>query len=312
MNKKYLVSLFLSLGFIGSLFAQTPDYDDIKEQRRISKSFIKSGVAIGHAYDKKGHKKPAGHKEFMELYDKKGLLRQYIAYNNNQIKERWSFKYNKKRLKTNALCYNGQEELLEKYIIQYKGKNPSVKTGEKNGTPYKISYKYSKNKLVNEIKTIEGIEIFRHTYTYNVNGDLTKKIYVKKNFTITTDFLYNENNQLISEKLYVNDALDHYINYEYNDKGLKFKKIKCNNKGISLTEYTYFYTTDGKIKKVALYNSSLGYEEYSWTYTYDGNGSVNKMFSYSSRKDLKSKTRQLPIYVREHTYRYFPKPKSKK
>ncbi len=312
MSKKYFIYWLFSLSFISCLFAQNPEYDSVKEQKRIVNSFIKSGVAIGYPYDKQGRKKPAGHKEFMEMYDKKGLLRQYIIYDNNQIKERWSFKYNKKRLKTGALCYNGREELLEKYTIQYKSGKASIKTGEKNGTSYKISYKYEKNKLIEETKTIEGIEIHKTTSTYNSSGNITKKVYTKKSLTVTTDYLYNENNLLISEKIYVNDALDHYINYKYNQKNQKYQETKINNKGISLTEYTYFYTSDGKIKKIALFDFNLGYEQYSWVYTYDGNGSINKMFSYSSRQDIKSTKKQIPIYVREHTYRYFTKPKVKK
>ena len=306
MNNKYIITCLLSLGLFFNAVSQQINYEDPKEQKRIAQGLIKSSVGIGYAYDKMGKRKPAGYKETMEMFDKKGMLNQYIIYKDNQIKERWAFRYNKNGLKTDARCSNGKEELIEKFKITYKGKNPILKKGEKNKVPYEITYEYKNNQLLEEIKFVNGTEIYRHTYIYDAKRNAIKKEFKKKEFVITTNYIF-DNNLLISEKIYVNDSLEHYKNYTYNDKKEKYKEIKYDNHGKEISTYTYFYTSDGKVQKVAFYNPGLGYEECSWTYTYDGNGSVSKIFTYSSKKDLNSNKK--PVYVTENTYRYFPKKK---
>lgn len=306
MNQKYIITCLLSLGLFFHSFAQQTDYEDPKEQKRVKDGLIKSSVGIGYTYDKMGKKKPAGYKETMEMFDKKGMLNQYIIYKDNQIKERWAFRYNKNGLKTDARCSNGKEELIESFKITYKGKNVVSQKGEKNKVPYEITYKYKKNQLLEEVKSVNGIEAYRHTYTYDSKGNAIKKEFRKKEFVITTNYIF-DNNLLISEKIYVNDSLDHYKNYTYNDKKEKYQEMKHDNHGKEISTYSYFYTSDGKVQKIAFYNAGLGYEECSWTYTYDGNGSVSKIFTYSAKKDLK--TSKEPVYVTENTYRYFLKKK---
>ena len=51
------------------------------------------------------------------------------------------------------------EELIEKYTLTYKGKNLISKKGEKNKKPYEITYKYQKDKLIEEIKLVDGVEM---------------------------------------------------------------------------------------------------------------------------------------------------------
>ncbi|MCP4520790.1 MAG: hypothetical protein GY827_03700 [Cytophagales bacterium] len=309
--KKILISLSLWLG-VSLLWAQEAEYSKASFQNRIASSGIKSGVAIGYAYGKDGRKKPAGYKEFMEMFDKKGLLRQYIVYENNQIKERWSFKYNKQKLKSAALCYNGQEELIEKYTNKYKNGLIISQEGARNGVPYKITYKYKKKKLIEEKKIENGVEKYTLTFSYNTQGEQTQKLYKNQKYAVRTDFVYNDQNQMISEKLYVDDTLKQYTNYSYNEKGEKYKETKYNTNNEPQTEYTYFYTPGGIVRKIALYDFNLGYEEYSWVYTFDGNGNIDKMYTYSAKYNLKVNNQDKPVYVREHVYRYFKKKKTKK
>ena len=239
MNKHLILTL-------GTIFLTTILQGQEITKERIAKLKIKSIATI----DGDDHVKS------IDYYDPDGDLIKIAEKNEDEIRVRRQFVYDKHKLlieewaldykgdilHTNKFYYNSKSQLTKKenvdsdnsidgtWTYEYDDSGNKIKETKKSGTTGNslTIYKWLGKQLIEEETTDEEIgKEEKITYKYNEKGQLTEKKtkHFYFNTTITLTYTYDGHGKLVQLDEKSSNGVRSKTTYQYNDKGLLVSDI---------------------------------------------------------------------------------------
>lgn len=175
-------------------------------------------------------------------------------------------------------------EATEYYYREYNSAGQLVKETcyEYDSEPYINEYRYPKNKMVMESRTVSGVHFFTETITYD---DIGREIsihwlFVEDGSTIETVYSYEENQ--IIETYFSDGEKLHYFISGYNPEGyiVHFTAYSAENEIIRLIKFEYdVYNNVNKIQQIKNDEMTVWYAPER---EYDTNGHIISEVYYSN------------------------------
>ena len=168
---------------------------------------------------------------------------------------------------------NKDNALLSSYAYEYDANGYIVKETEKvDSYTYVRDYTYdAAGQLIGYTEDCNG-SVVKYSYTYDGAGNRTGMVYYdSSNTKYWTDYVYNENNELVSETTneygLFNKVKSETTNYTYDKDGNLVKKATGK---LSSNVWTYYYTAESRLEAVKKGSTLL------MAATYDGDN--NRIF----------------------------------
>jgi hypothetical protein len=231
---------------LGTIFLTTILYGQEITKEEIAKFKIKSITTIDgddHVksidyYDPTGDLIKIGEKDENEIR----IRRQFIYDKNKLLTEERALDYKGEILHTNKFYYNSKSQLTKKenvdsdnsidgtWTYEYDESGNKIKETKRSGTMGNSMtvYKWLGKQLIEEETTNETIgKEEKITYKYNDKGQKTemKRRHFYFSTTITTTYSYNETGKLIQENEKSSAGVSSKITYQYDDRGLLVSDI---------------------------------------------------------------------------------------
>ncbi len=175
--------------------------------------------------------------------------------------------------------YNANGGLLEKYEYSYDANNNITSVVTNSGT---ISYQYDELNQLTQETLLDGTTI---TYEYDAVGNRTKKIVTVGGTPTTTNYTYNDGNELISVdgQAYTYDANGNLTNngnktFIYDEENRLIEVKDASNQTIA----TYTYDHEGKRSSITT-TSGTTYFHYSGDkviYETDASNNITAEYTY--------------------------------
>ncbi len=214
--------------------------------------------------------------EYLYVYDAKGNNIQVTNKQNGQVKSITKKTYNVAGILTNETTATDEKAAPLSLLSSENGEFVKVfytQDGKTETIREKSTFNSTGQLLKKEVTNPSGKVLMSDTKTYNLQGKITQDIHFDATDKVSTktDFLYDGNSNLLSDKTFRNEELFAETQSEYDASSKISKKTRLNGKGQIDYYFTYEYDAQGNMSKENYFYNNQKISVRAFEYDTQGN-----------------------------------------